>query len=96
MIVFRKNTDLKLLIGANTIKNNQKFLTPTQTTTAGQCTPCYTSRSLCCQKVLKTTTFTTFTSYKLHGPLSLTGTIVYLPLVKIFPSATKKIPRPLC
>ena len=58
MIAFRKNTSLKQLIGTNTIRNNQKFLTPTQTTTAGQCTPCYTSRSLCCQQVLKTTTFT--------------------------------------
>ena len=44
MIAFRKNTSLKLLIGTNTIRNNQKFLTPTQTTTTGQCTPCYTSR----------------------------------------------------
>ena len=30
MIAFRKNTSLKQLIGTNTIKNNQKFLTPTQ------------------------------------------------------------------
>ena len=43
MIVFRKSTSLKQLIGTNTIRNNQKFFTPTQTTTAGQCTPCYTS-----------------------------------------------------
>ena len=58
MIVFRKNKSLKQLIGINTIRNNQKFLTPTQITTAGQCTPCYTSQSLCCQQVLKTTKFT--------------------------------------
>ena len=58
MIAFRKNTSLKQLIGTSTITNNQKFLTPTQTATADQCTPCYTSRSLCCQQVLKTTTFT--------------------------------------
>ena len=57
MIAFRKNKSLKQLIGTNTIRNNQKFLTATQTTTAGQCTPCYTSPSLCCQQVLKTTTF---------------------------------------
>ena len=43
MITFRKNTSLKQLTGTNTIRNNQKFLAPTQTTTAGQCTPCYTS-----------------------------------------------------
>ena len=58
IIAFRKNTSLKQLIGTNTIRNNQKFLTPTQTTITGQCTPCYTSRSLCCHQVLKTTTFT--------------------------------------
>ena len=58
MIAFHKNTSLKQLIQRNTIRNNKKFLTPTQRTTAGHCTPCYTSRSLCCQQVLKTTTFT--------------------------------------
>ena len=58
MIGFRKNRSLKELIGTNTIRSNQNFLTPTQTTTTGQCTPCYISRSLCCQEVLKTTTFT--------------------------------------
>ena len=34
-IAFRKNTSFKQLIGTNTTRNNQKFLTPTQTTTAG-------------------------------------------------------------
>ena len=57
MIAFHKNTSLKQRIGANTIRNNQKLLTPTETTTASQCTPCYTSWSLCCQQVLKTRTF---------------------------------------
>ena len=82
MIAFRKNTSLKQLIGTNTIRNNQKFLTPTQTTTAGQCTPCYTSRSLCCQQVLKTTTFTstqtkeTFTIF--HQVTSHSNYVIYL------------------
>ena len=35
MIALRKNTSLKQLIGTNTIRNNQTFLTPTQTTTTG-------------------------------------------------------------
>ena len=48
MVVFRKSTSLKQLIGTNTIRNNQIFLTLTQTTTVSQCTPYYTSRSLCC------------------------------------------------
>ena len=58
MIAFRKNTSIKQIIGTNTIRNNQQFLKPTQTTHAGQCTPCYASQSLCCQQVLKTTSFT--------------------------------------
>ena len=58
MIAFRKTTSLRESIGTNTIRNNQKFLAPTQTTTVGQCTPCYTNRLLCCQQALKTTTFT--------------------------------------
>ena len=56
-MAFRKNKSLKQLIGKNTIRKNQNFLTPTQTTTAGQYTPCYTSRSLCYQQFFKTTTF---------------------------------------
>ena len=70
-IAFHKNTSLKQLIRTNTIRNNQKFLTPTQTTTAGQCAPCYTTRSICHRQVLKTETFTstqtreTFTNFHL-------------------------------
>ena len=81
-IAFHKNTSLKQLIGTNTIRNHQKFLTPTQTTTAGQCTPCYTSRSLCCQQVLKTTTFTstqtreTFTIF--HQVTCHSNYVIYL------------------
>ena len=54
MIAFRKNTNLKQLIATNTITNNQRCITPTQAIITGQSTPCYTSRSLCCQQVIKT------------------------------------------
>ena len=64
MLAFCKATSLKQLKETNTITNNQKFLTPTQTTITGQCTPCYTSRSLCCQQVLKTTTFASIQTRK--------------------------------
>ena len=82
MIAFRKNTSLKQLIGTNTIRNNEKFLTPTQTTTTGQCNPCYTSRSLCCQQILKTTAFTstqtrgTFTIF--HQVTCRSNYVIYL------------------
>ena len=82
MIAFRKNTSLKQLIWTNTIRNSQKFLTRTQTTTAGQCTLCYTSRTLSCQQVLKTTTFTstqireTFTIF--HQVTCHSNYIIYL------------------
>ena len=48
----------KQLTGTNIIRNNQKVLTPKLTTTAGQSNQYYTSRSLCCQQVLKTTILT--------------------------------------
>ena len=35
MIVFRKKTSLKQFIGTNTVRNNQKCIAPTQTTTTG-------------------------------------------------------------
>ena len=82
MIAFRKNTSLKQLTGTNTIRNNQKFLTTTQTTTAGQCTPCYTSQLLSCQQVLKTKTFTstqtgeTFTFF--HQVFCHSNYVIYL------------------
>ena len=82
MIAFRKNTSLKQLIRTNTIRNNQKFPTPTQTTTAGQCTPYYTDRLLCCRQVLKTTTFTstqtreTFTIF--HQVTCHSNYVIYL------------------
>ena len=52
MIAFRKSTSSKQIIATNT-RSKQKFLTPTQTTTTGQSTPCYNSRSLYWQQVLK-------------------------------------------
>ena len=82
MIAFCKNTSLKQVIGTNTIRNNQKFIMPTQTTTTGQCTPCYTNRSLCCQQVLKTTTFTTTqtreTFIVFHQVTCLSNYVIYL------------------
>ena len=81
MIAFCKNS-LKQLIRTNTIRNNQKFLKLTQTTTAGQCTPCYSNRSLCSQQVLKTATFTstqtreTFTIF--HQVTCHSNYVIYL------------------
>ena len=66
MIAFLKRTFLKQPIGTNTIKNNEKFLTPTNTITSRQCTPCFPRRSLFGQQVLKTTIFT---STELERPL---------------------------
>ena len=83
VIAFSKNASLKQIIGTNTIRNNQKFLTPTETTTPGQCTPCCTSQSLCCQQVLKTTTFRstqtreTFTIF--HQVTCHNNYVIYLP-----------------
>ena len=82
MVAFGKNTSLKQLIGTNTIRSNQKFLTPMQTATIIQRTPCCTSRSFCCQQVLKTTTITstqtreTFTIF--HQVICNSSYVIYL------------------
>ena len=82
MIAFHKNTSLKQLIGTNTVKNNQKVLSPTQIATAGQCTPCYTSQLICCQQVLKTTTFSstqTKETFKIfHQVTCYSNCVIYL------------------
>ena len=82
MIAFHKNTTLKQLIETKTVKSNQNILTPTQTTTTGRCTPCYTSQSLCPQQFLKTTTFAstqtreTFTTF--HQVTCHSDYVIYL------------------
>ena len=82
MIAFWKSTSLKQLKQTNTIRNNQNFRTSTQSTTAGQCAPCYTSWSLCSQQVLKTATSSstrtreTFTIF--HQVTSHSNYVIYL------------------
>ena len=52
MIALHKNTSLKQVIGTNTMR------TKNSSHPHKQYTQCYTSQSLCCQEILKATTFT--------------------------------------
>ena len=57
LLAFRKNKNLRQLIGGNTIEKNKKLLT-TNKFTNGKCSPCFSnSRTLCCKKVIKTEHF---------------------------------------
>ena len=44
VIVFRKNTSLKQIIGANTIRDNQKILNVKRNAIKGDCNPCDTNQ----------------------------------------------------
>ena len=57
LLAFRKNKNLRQLIGGNTIEKNKKLLT-TNKFTNGKCSPCFSnSRTLCCKQVIKTEHF---------------------------------------
>ena len=57
LLAFRKNKNLRQLIGGNTTGKNKKLLT-TNKFTNGKCLPCFSnSRALCCKQVIKTEHF---------------------------------------
>ena len=57
LLAFRKNKNLRQLIGGNTIEKNKKLLT-TNKFINGKCSPCFSnSRTLCCKQVTKTEHF---------------------------------------
>ena len=54
LLAFRKNKNLRQMIRGNTIEKNKKLLT-TNKFTNGKCSPCFSSsRTLCCNQVIKT------------------------------------------
>ena len=57
IITSRKSTSVRELQGTNTIKSNQKFVTPILNTATGQCGSCYTTQLLCCQQIQTTKKF---------------------------------------
>ena len=57
LLAFRRNKNLRQLIGGNTTGKNKKLLT-TNKFTNGKCLPCFSnSRTLCCKQVIKTEHF---------------------------------------
>ena len=57
IIAFRKGTSLKQIIGTNTIHNNEKLIKTKINHHTGKCVPCNSTRCLCCQQLISTTTF---------------------------------------
>ena len=57
IIAFRKGTSLKQIIGTNTIHNNEKLIKTKINHHTGNCVPCNSTRCLCCQQLISTTTF---------------------------------------
>ena len=57
IIAFRKGTSLKQVIGTNTIHNNKKLIKTKNNHHTGKCDPCNSTRCLCCQHFISTTTF---------------------------------------
>ena len=66
VITFRKNISLRQIIGANTIRQNQKLLKGKQNATKGKCNPCNISRCLSCQQIIATTFTSTQTKEKFN------------------------------
>ena len=54
IIAFRKGTSLKQIIG---IHNNNKLIKTKINHHTGKCVPCNSTRCLCCQQLISTTTF---------------------------------------
>ena len=57
IIAFRKGTSLKQITGTNTIHNNKKLIKTKINHHTGKCVPCNSTRCLCCQQLISTTTF---------------------------------------
>ena len=57
IIAFRKGTSLKQIIGTNTIHNNEKPIKTENNHDTGKCVPCNSTRYLCYQQLIPTTTF---------------------------------------
>ena len=56
IITYRKGTSLKQIIGTNTIHNNEKRIKTKINHHTGKCVPCNSTRCLCCQQLISTTT----------------------------------------
>ena len=57
IIAFRKGTNLKKIIGSNSIHSNDKLIKIKNNHHTGMCVPCNSTRCLCCQQLISTTTF---------------------------------------
>ena len=66
MIAFRRCKNLREIIGCNTINDNKVSRKKVKNKTAKYCSPCNTNRSLCCNHVIKTNSFTSVVTQKTY------------------------------
>ena len=66
IIAFRRCKNLREIIGSNTIINNKVLRKGTNKNTAKYCSPCNTKRSLCCNHIIKTNSFTSVSTHKTY------------------------------
>ena len=57
IIASRKDISLKQIIGTNTINKNEKLIKTKNNHHTGKCVSCNSTRCLCCQQLISTTTF---------------------------------------
>ena len=56
IVAFRKGTSVKQNIGTNTVHNKEKFIKTKNNSPTEKCVPCNSTRCLCCQQLVSTTT----------------------------------------
>ena len=83
IIAFTKDPSLKQIVGTNTIHNNNEKLIKTKINRhTGKCVPCNSTRCLCCQQLISTTTFKsnqTNKTFKIYHRVNCkTSFIIYL------------------
>ena len=66
IMAFRRCKNLREIIGSNTIVNNKVLRKKASKKVAKFCSPCNTKRSLCCNHVIKTNSFTSVNTHKTY------------------------------
>ena len=92
IIAYRRNKNLRDMIGGNTIINNKKVIKQSTKRQIGKCEPCFSrENNLCCQQILTTSTFQSNQNGKiyniLHNVNCKTENCIYLMECTICPYA---------
>ena len=82
IIAFRKETNLKQIIGTNTIHNNEHLIKTKNNHHTGKCVPCNSTQCVCCQQLISTAKFKsnqTNKTFKIYHQVNCkSGFVIYL------------------